>query len=127
MITITNNSRRRIAVPCSPAIFLDAGASKDDVTEAQWAEIKRHRMNLQRLESGLLTVSGESRSQVRAKVRSRAVEDPTFGLNLPEGITGKGVEFDQSGGWYDVYVNGMKATTSRVRKAEAEKIAAEYE
>lgn len=47
--------------------------------------------------------------------------------DLPEGVTGNGVEIHTpGGGWYRVYVDGTEVTDGNVRKAQAEAIAEEH-
>lgn len=124
MNTITNNGARRIAVPCDPAMVLEPGQS-GHVTDGQLADIEARPNSSRWIETGMLKVE---RNTVKPEPEAAAGNSEADDLGLPEGLTGEGVEFEKlAGGWFHVWVNGLKVTTSRVRKARAKEIAAEYD
>jgi len=132
---ITNKGRRRLGVPGRPALILDPNQSAQ-IDESQLDALRRNRTVARWLEAGVLVLSNEAgvaekpapMPKVRPGARVVAERDKRVEAVLPEGVTGTGAEIYQAGGgWYEVYVNGFKVTDKKVRKDEAETIAAEYE
>jgi hypothetical protein len=138
MNVLKNNARRRLGIPGRPAIVL-APTEGRRVTDEQLAEMRKNRTVARWLESGVLTIeaddgtSPQAPDQIAPRRNMAAIKriqdrDNREEVELPEGVTGEGVElFSPGGGWFEVWVNGFKATDKNVRKSEAEKIAAEYE
>lgn len=134
MKVLVNNCSRRLGIPGRPAIILAAKESVS-INDNQVEAMKQNRTVSRWLERGVLSIrdhDGKEDEHVkvipnkRAGVRGR--RDDREKLVLPEGVTGEGVEtHEKGGGWYDLYVNGFKATTKSVRKDEVNAMAAEYE
>ncbi len=141
MTKLTNKGARRLGVPGRPAIILDPAQSVS-ITDAQLQDIRKNRTVARWLESGVL-VLGDQPVKVEVDVKQlksaapkkRPVQQPRpisqdkrEVVDLPDGVTGDGVEKHHAGGgWWDVYVNGFKVTDRKVRKDEAGSIAAEYD
>ena len=140
MTLLTNTGRRRIGIPVRPALILDGGQSVS-VTDEEVNAIRKNRTVERWLESGVLTLSdGPVKVEVdvethktfapqrKPRVPKIAKPDTREVVNLPEGVTGEGVECHHAGGgWWEVYVNGFKVTDRKVRKDESESIASEYD
>jgi hypothetical protein len=137
MKVLTNKGRRRLGVPGRPAIIIDANQGVP-ITEAQLEDIQKNRTVSRWLDAGVLVVSdgpldltpvSEPAAAPRAgRGRTARDRDKREEVELPEGVTGEGIESHHiGGGWWEVYVNGFKVTDHNVRKDEAESIASEYE
>jgi hypothetical protein len=137
MTMLTNKGARRLGVPGRPAIVLDPGQGVS-ITNEQLDEIRQNRTNARWLKSGVLEISDEpARVEIDVKPPAskkhpqktkRPRPDKREAVELPDGVTGDGVEqYHAGGGWWEVYVNGFKVTDRKVRKDEAGSIAAEYD
>lgn len=144
MTTITNSSKRRLGLAGRPSIVLNPGESVE-VSGQQYQTMLENKTLSRWMESGLLSVKGGA-GPVKTEVpevkkpevkqpeekapekEKKAKKEEKVELDLPEGVTGEGVELHHlGGGWYEVYVNGFKVTDKKIRKAEAEELAEEYE
>lgn len=96
---------------------------RDPEERARIREARRqHRLETERLarEQAEQDQAAENENQDTGA----ATEPPA---DLPEGLTGKGVEIHSpSSGWYQVFVDGISVTEKNVRKAEAEELAETY-
>lgn len=143
---VTNNAGRRIGLPIRQAFTLDPGETRE-VTDGQLSEMESNKTTSRWMDSGVLTVDSEqprppkkakaspgddpppealTKPEKGGKTQTKAEEEPAE--ELPEGITGEGIEYEQyPGGWYHLWVNGFRVTQdNKVRKAEAEHMAKEY-
>lgn len=143
MKKILNNSRRSRGIPGSPALILAPGEEKK-VNETFFESMLKNHTVSQWISQGLIVVDGEN-VEPPAKRELKPRKQSGVGLNrraartatqrdipppeLPDGVEEKGVFLHHhGGGYYDVYVNGIKVTTEKVRgKDVANEIAAEYE
>jgi hypothetical protein len=136
MKVIINNGRRRLGVPSRPALILNPKESAP-ITDVQIEQLLAQRTASRWLESGVLEIkdSAEAEAPAMVKVAERPKvvrkykdRDERKPEELPDGVTGEGVETHHlGGGWYCVFVNGFRVTDSNVRKDAAETIASEYE
>ncbi len=134
MQVLTNKGKRRLGVPGRPAIILDANQGVP-ITESQLELIQKNRTVCRWLESGILVITEDGevapvvvKTKSVSKKRDRISTAPRETLVLPKGVIGEGIELHHvGGGWWEVYVNGFKATDKNVRKDEAESMATEYE
>jgi len=141
MKQLTNMGTRRLGIAGRHALILNPRESAQ-VTDAQVTEMKKNRTTARWLEAGVLVLTGDDGNievhvPIQRQKRSPAIavrkiprvdRDKREEAVLPEGVEGEGVEHHHAGGgWWDVYVNGFKVTDRKVRKDEAESIAAEYE
>lgn len=140
---VTNNAGRRIGVPIRQAFILNAGESRN-VTDGELAQMENNRTISRWMETGILSIAS---SLGEAPVDGREIKQPApkperkpqrekaapppkeeSREELPEGITGVGVEREVfGGGWQHLWVNGFRVTDKKVRTAEADAMAADYE
>jgi len=139
MKKLTNNGSRRLGVPGRPALILSPSESAL-IDDDQLRIMQQNRTVSRWLESGVLSltkpgaddkyIEQPARKPSRAKrnpVKRHQRKDERKVQELPEGLTGDGIEYNHlGGGWWQVFVNGFKVTDRNVRKAEAETIATEY-
>ena len=138
---IINKAKRRLGIPGRRALLLDPGQS-ELISEKQLEEMKKNRTVARWIQSGVLLISEDGspaqgkivnakQQQVKVYPGERKVpvhpRDTNPAPNLPDGIKGKGAEFNHlGGGWWEVYINGFKVTDKNVRRQEADSIAADY-
>lgn len=128
MTTITNGGKRRLGLSGRPSIVLDAGETQE-ISATQFHSLRENKTTMRWMDSGLLTVQDppEKHDDSKLVLKKPAVKQEEYKDELPQGITGVGVELHKVGrGWYTVYVNGFAVTDGKVRKDEAESIALEY-
>ena len=150
MMKLVSKAQRRLGIPGRPAILLDP-QSAVEIDERQMSEMLRNRTVHLWMQRRLLVVldergndvtpveaiggdSSASESVPKPVLKPRSRKKPALRTDLrpepelPEGVEGEGVEIHHlGGGWYQVYVNGFKATDKNVRKDEAEAIAKDYD
>jgi hypothetical protein len=140
MKRIINHGRRRLGISGRPAIILGPNESQE-ITEQQEQALRENRTNANWLQNGVIEIvdgdapiepkpmiKPERQKVVSATTRPGTPRDERQDEPLPEGLTGEDVEMHHlGGGWYQVYVNGFKATDRNVRKAEAEEITKDYQ
>lgn len=139
MKTLTNTGRRRLGIPGRPALILNPNQG-EPVTDEQIETFCKNRTVVRWLDSGVLKLTDGTeevevehvkvapKPQRRSGLRKQLKRDARTPVKLPEGVEGEGVEKHHAGGgWWNVYVNGFQVTDRKVRKDEAESIAAEYE
>ena len=118
MNTLTNTGRRRLGLPGRPAIVLDPGQTVE-ISDGQLKAIMANSTSARWVNSGVLSLNG---GVVKVDTVTAATK-----LDIPEKLTGSGVElYDRGGGWWDIYVNGFKVLDKSVRRAKAEELAEEY-
>ena len=100
---------------------------------AEIREIRRqHRLSLeneaQAPEQDLeATTAGTTESSGVSETVAETVAETAKPVDLPDGVTGKGVEkVHRGGGWWGVYVDGIEVSNGNVRKERAEELVAEY-
>lgn len=131
--TVTNNGRRRIGVPVRQAFVLAVGETRE-ITDKELAELESNNTAVRWIASGILSVrkgkaSAKKAVEPDAPTKEEPEESPSDNLqDLPEGLTGEGIEYEVfGGGWCHLWVNGFRVTDKKVRKSEAEEMAADYE
>lgn len=114
---LTNTSKRERGIPLADRLEVVPPGGEIEITEQDLARINRFVTSKTWLERGLITVSGE-------KVKKKA--DERVAPELPEGVTGTGIEYEMRGSWCHLWVNGERCTDKLVRKAQAEEMAKDY-
>lgn len=129
---LTSNAGRRIGIPVRQAFVLNPGESRE-ITDKQLEELQTNKTARRWLDRSILIIDGseEALKEVATKTskkKPQEKEEPAPKLNLPDGITGVGKEYEHhGGGWYSLWINGECATDGKVRKKEAEEMAKDYE
>jgi len=118
---LKNNTGRERILHGPVEMYTLPARGEISITERELIDLKRHGNTKNWLHKGYITVEeGEPEPKPEPK--------PGGGPDLPEGVTGEGTEvFHHGAGWYSVFVNGMPCTDKRLRKDDAEAIAADYE
>ena len=118
---LINASRRPRGIPLDEFVTLPAGGEVD-INEYQLSQLQKRPMVRNWMQAGVLLVQ-----QGDAAPEKGPVKEVRRGPDLPEGITGTGIEHeDLGGGWTHLWVNGFKCTDKAVRKKQAEKMALDY-
>jgi hypothetical protein len=126
MKRLKNNAGRAVGLPTARATRIPQGGSVD-VSDADMELIKANKTCAIWLERGVLTVDGEDPKAGKEAATEKAEDKEEKPEELPDGVTGEDVEVICAGGWCQVYVNGIDVIGKKVRKEEAQKVAAEYE
>jgi hypothetical protein len=134
MKTIRNNTARSLGIPGARADVLPPKSTLD-VSDGRYDEMVSNKMVAQWFKRGMLSVDGEApgdppkQTKPASGPKQRKLSRERRPDPLPDGVEEKGIfTHHTGGGYYDVYVNGIKVTTEKVRgKKNAEEIAAEYE
>lgn len=131
MIRLINKSGRALGLPCAryPSIILEMDEEKV-ITDQHFDEVKVNKTVTRWINDGFVLV--QQLSDPKPDGLTVTVLKPK-----PETPVMAGVDDDYrpaqvkcisaGGGWWHVYVNDEKVTDKAVRKAEAEKIATEYD
>jgi len=126
MNTLTNTGRRRLGLPGRPAIVLDPGQTVE-ISDGQLKAIMANSTSARWVNSGVLSLNGNGGVDTSGANTVDASFAAATKLDIPEKLTGSGVElYDRGGGWWDIYVNGFKVLDKSVRRAKAEELAEEY-
>ena len=134
MKSLVSKAARRLGIPGRPALIISPG-ERVPVGKKQIESMQRNSTVSRWLQHGLLVIVDSDGKELEPPKRvrppstglTRSKDDKRTETPLPEGLTGEGAEMLHTGsGWWQVYVNGFQVTTKKVRKEEAESIAAEY-
>lgn len=144
MIRLINKAERTLGLPGVrfPSVILEKNGGEAEISDAHFEELKSNRVVSQWLANGIVLT--QKVAELRPKGMSvtvlepksehaddspveKQVEAPAAGQS-DDGFRPAQVKVVSSaGGWYHVYVNDHQVTDKAVRKAEAQKIAAEYD
>jgi hypothetical protein len=140
MKRLVNKGQRRLGIPGRPDSIVLAPNMSVELDDIKLKDIASNKTVSRWLETGVLQITDEEGEPQKPPVAPKRKPAPT-GIKrsskqtdvrkeepLPDGLTGEGVEQNHvGGGWWQVYVNGIKVTDRNVRKDEADEIAKEYE
>ena len=124
MMKLTNLSKRDRGIPCADATRVVAPGADTEISDDDLKHMMRFPMTQQWLDKGLIAIEGRAEAKSPARPIQTAARK---GPDLPDSITGVGIEYEQRGSWFHLWVNGLRATDKLVRKAQAEEMAKEYD
>lgn len=131
MKKIRNNTRRSLGIPGAVALIIKPG-QEEEVSDSRYVEMSTNKLVAQWIKRGMLSIDGAAPEKAHKEVKKEKLKTASSRKDrapapLPDGVEEVGVfKHHVGGGWWDVYVNGIKVTTDKVRKDDAENIADEY-
>lgn len=118
---LVNTSSRDMAIPTQIETTILKPNEFLVVSKTELEQLKRDSQIRNWLHRGMLSTQSGGNTEHAADKPKEEKSD------LPEGVTGKGVEIvEHKGGWFSVHVDGMPCTDKKVRKDQADEIAADY-